>query len=56
MTGDEGAALYGRMEAVALEENLIVERDGRRLPRPETMGLYSPTERLIVVRDAAPVR
>src|SRR4051794_9050642 len=54
LTGDEGAALYGRMEAVALEDNLIVERDERRLPRPETMGLYSPTERLIVVRDAAP--
>jgi hypothetical protein len=54
LTGDEGLALYGRMEAVAFEEGLIVERGDRRLPRPETMGFYSPTERLIVVREAAP--
>lgn len=54
LTGDEGTALYGRMETVALEEGLIVERNERRLSRPETMGLYSPTERLIVVRNAAP--
>jgi hypothetical protein len=54
LTGNEGAALYGRMETVACEEDLIVEREERRLPRPETMGLYSPTERLIVVREYAP--
>jgi hypothetical protein len=53
LTGDEGAALYGRMETVALEEDLIIERDERRLSRPQTMGLYSPTERLIVIREAA---
>lgn len=53
LAGDEGAALYGRMEAVAREEDLIVACDERRLARPETMGLYSPTERLIVVRETA---
>jgi hypothetical protein len=44
LTGDEGAALYGRMEAMARDEGLIVERDERRLPGSEMMGLYSPTE------------
>jgi len=53
LTGDDGAALYGRLEAVAREDGLTVERGSPRLARPETMGFYSPTERLIVVREAA---
>jgi len=48
-----GADLYGWLEAVAQEEGLSVERGGLRLTRPETMGLYSPIEQLIVVRKAA---
>ena len=41
------------MEAVALNEGLTVEHGDRRLVRAETMGFYSPTERLIVVRESA---
>jgi antirestriction protein ArdC len=53
LTGDEGTALYGRLEAVAHDQGLTVQRGSLRLVRPETMGFYSPTERLIVVREAA---
>ena len=53
LTGRAGAALYGRLEAVAHEQGLAVQRDSPRLVRPETMGFYSPTERLIVVRESS---
>jgi antirestriction protein ArdC len=53
LDGADGADLYGRLEAVAHEDGLSVERGGPRLTHPETMGFYSPTERLIVVREAA---
>jgi antirestriction protein ArdC len=56
LTGTDGAALYGRMEAVARKDGLTVERGNLRLTRPETMGFYSPTERLIVVREAAQIQ
>jgi antirestriction protein ArdC len=56
LTGTDGAALYGRMEAAARKDGLTVERGNLRLTRPETMGFYSPTERLIVVREAAQIQ
>ena len=33
-----------------------MERGSPRLARPEMMGFYSPTERLIVVREAAQIQ
>jgi antirestriction protein ArdC len=53
LTGDDGAALYGRLEAVAHDQGLTVQRGSPRLVRAETMGFYSPTERLIVLREAS---
>jgi hypothetical protein len=53
LIGDEGDALYARMERLAHDEGLPVRRGSPRLVRPETMGFYSPTERLIVVREAS---
>jgi hypothetical protein len=53
LESDDGSALYGQLETVAQEDGLTVERGSQRLSRPETMGFYSPTERLIVVREAA---
>jgi antirestriction protein ArdC len=53
LAGDDGVALYTQLEAIASQEGLTVERGSRRLTRPQTMGFYSPTERLIVVREAA---
>lgn len=41
------------MESVAHDEGLTVERGDRRLIHSETMGFYSPSERLIVVREQA---
>jgi antirestriction protein ArdC len=54
--GADGAALYSRLEAVAQEAGLTVEHGSARLTRPETMGFYSPTERLIVVRETAQIQ
>ena len=53
LTGDEGQDLYTKLELVARDEGLTVEQGSERL-RPTTMGFYSPDERRIVVRDAAP--
>jgi hypothetical protein len=41
LTGDDGAALYERLQAVASNEGLTVERGSRSLTRSQTMGLYS---------------
>lgn len=53
LTGDEGRALYTRLEQVARDEGLNVALGSERL-RPTSMGFYSPDERRIVVREAAP--
>ncbi len=53
LEGDEGQDLYARLERVANDEGLTVER-GADLPRPSIMGLYVPDERRIVVRNAPP--
>jgi antirestriction protein ArdC len=50
LTGDAGLALYGRFERVAQDEGLAIQRGSERLG-PATMGFYSPTERLIVLRE-----
>jgi antirestriction protein ArdC len=51
LTGDAGLALYGLLERVAQDEGLAIRRGSERLG-PATMGFYSPTERLIVLREA----
>ncbi|MFN0074002.1 MAG: ArdC-like ssDNA-binding domain-containing protein [Chloroflexota bacterium] len=51
--GNEGLALYGRLARVAVDETLTITRGSDRLGS-STMGFYSPTERLIVLREAAP--
>ena len=53
LDGDEGGELYDRFARVAQAEGLRIERGSDRL-RPTVMGYYSPRERLIVVREAAP--
>ena len=46
---EQGHDLYDRLARVARDEGLQVERGSERL-RPQVMGFYAPTERLIVLR------
>lgn len=52
LAGDEGQRLYDQLAGVAADEGLTLQRQNARLG-PATMGFYSPTERLIVVREAS---
>jgi len=52
LEGDDGLELYGRLERVATDEGVTIERGSERLG-PSTMGVYSPDERQIVLRQAA---
>lgn len=52
LAGNEGQTLYDQLAGVAADDGLTLERQSDRLG-PATMGFYSPSERLIVVREAS---
>lgn len=52
LAGNDGQTLYDQLAGVATDDGLTLERRHDRL-RPTTMGFYSPTEQLIVVREAS---
>lgn len=52
LTGSEGQPLYDQLAGLAAADGLTLQRQSDRLG-PATMGFYSPTERLIVVREAS---
>jgi hypothetical protein len=56
LEGKEGEALFARLRTLTGRENLVLEcRPVEQMP-VDVMGFYSPTERLIVVREAAPLQ
>jgi antirestriction protein ArdC len=52
LAGDEGQTLYDQLAGVAVANGLTLQHQNDRLG-PATMGSYSPSERLIVVREAS---
>lgn len=56
LEGDEGQALYDRLTGLVERENLVLEHHPADTMPADVMGFYSPAERRIVVREAAPLQ
>jgi antirestriction protein ArdC len=56
LVGAEGQELFDRLQGAAEQAGLQVRRGGARFRSPSTMGFYDPHQRLIAVREAAPLQ
>jgi antirestriction protein ArdC len=56
LVGEDGQALYDRLRIVAEHEGLQVRRGSERFRSASTLGFYDPAQRLITVREAAPLQ
>lgn len=55
LEGDEGRELYARLEQLAVSEGILVKWSTDELPE-NTMGLYMPDKKEIIIREAAPLQ
>jgi N-terminal domain of anti-restriction factor ArdC len=56
LEGAEGSELYDRLTGLVAQEGLSLERRPAEAMQRDVMGFYSPKERSIVVREAAPLQ
>jgi antirestriction protein ArdC len=56
LVGSEGQELFDRLQSVADQEGVQVQRGSARFRSPSTMGFYDPHQRLIAVREATPLQ